>query len=299
MNRRYFLRNTAFTTAALGLPAKDLLALILQQPAWKITMLTDDAGLFTMNGGTILFNKTKEGYIIVDSQFPEQSNHLIEELKKRSDKPFELLINTHHHGDHSGGNISFKGLTKHVLAHENSKANQERVAKANKTEDKQLYPDQTFGTVWSQKIGKEKITLHYFGAAHTNGDALIHFERANIVHMGDLLFNRRHPFVDRSSGANMKSWISVLEKAEKKFDKKTNFVFGHSAEGFDVTGTVADLAAFRGYLGAVLDFTQKEINAGKTKEEFIKTTQLPFETQWKGDGLQRPLTAAYEELTAK
>ncbi|XVJ64780.1 MAG: MBL fold metallo-hydrolase [Lacibacter sp.] len=299
MNRRHFLRNTAFTTAALGLPAKDLLALILQQPAWKITMLTDDIGIFTERGGTILFYAGKEGYVVVDSQFPDQSNHLIEELKKRSDKPFELLINTHHHGDHSGGNISFKGLTKHVLAHENSKANQERVAKANKTEDKQLYPDQTFGTVWSQKIGKEKITLHYFGAAHTNGDTLIHFERANIVHMGDLLFNRRHPFVDRSSGANMKSWISVLEKAEKKFDKKTKFVFGHSAEGFDVTGTLADLAAFRGYLGAVLDFTQKEINAGKTKEEFIKTTALPFETQWKGDGLVRPLTAAYEELTAK
>ena len=97
----------------------------------------------------------------------------------------------------------------------------------------------------------------------------------------------------------MKSWISVLEKAEKKFNKKTKFVFGHSAEGFDITGTIADLAAFRGYLSGLLDFTQKEINAGKTKEEFIKTTTLPFETQWKGDGLQRPLTAAYEELTAK
>jgi glyoxylase-like metal-dependent hydrolase (beta-lactamase superfamily II) len=298
MNRKSFLRSSAFTIGALAIN-QTIIAQLLQQPAWKIKMLTDDIGIFTERGGTILFYLSNEGIAVVDSQFPDQSNHLIEELKKKTEKPFKLLINTHHHGDHSGGNISFKGIVDHVLAHENSKANQERVAKANKTEDKQLFPDQTFGTVWNQKFGKEKITLHYFGAAHTNGDALVHFEKANIVHMGDLLFNRRHPFVDRSSGANIKSWITVLEKAEKKFDKKTQFVYGHSAEGFDITGTVDDLKAFRNYLGSILEFTQKEINAGKTREEFIKTTVLPFETQWKGDGLVRPLTAAYEELTTK
>lgn len=298
MNRKSFLRSSAFTMGALAIN-QTIIAQLLQQPAWKIKILTDDIGIFTERGGTILFYLSNEGIAVVDSQFPDQSNHLITELKKKTEKPFKLLINTHHHGDHSGGNISFKGIVDHVLAHENSKANQERVAKANKTEDKQLFPDQTFGTVWSQKFGKEKITLHYFGAAHTNGDALVHFEKANIVHMGDLLFNRRHPFVDRSSGANIKSWITVLEKAEKKFDKKTQFVYGHSAEGFDITGTVDDLKAFRNYLESILEFTQKEINAGKTKEEFIKTTVLPFETQWKGDGLTRPLTAAYEELTTK
>jgi cyclase len=298
MNRKSFLRSSAFTMGALAMN-QTIIAQLLQQPAWKIKMLTDDIGIFTERGGTILFYMGNDGIAVVDSQFPDQSNHLIEELKKKTEKPFKLLINTHHHGDHSGGNISFKGIVEHVLAHENSKANQERVAKANKTEDKQLYPDQTFGSVWSQKFGKEKITLHYFGAAHTNGDALVHFEKANIVHMGDLLFNRRHPFVDRSAGANMKSWITVLETAAKKFNKKTKFVYGHSGEGYDVTGTVDDLKAFRDYLGNVIDFTQKEINAGKTKEEFIKTTTLPFETQWKGDGLVRPLTAAYEELTSK
>lgn len=298
MNRKLFLRSSALSIGALTLN-QSLIAQLLQQPAWKIKMLTDDIGIFTERGGTILFYMGNDGIAVVDSQFPDQSNHLIEELKKKTEKPFKLLINTHHHGDHTAGNISFKGLVEHVLAHENSKANQQKVAIANKTEDKQLYPDQTFGSVWSQKFGKEKITLHYFGAAHTNGDALVHFEKANIVHLGDLLFNRRHPFVDRSAGANMKNWMTVLETATKKFSKKTKFVYGHSGEGYDVTGTIDDLQAFRDYLGNVLEFTQKQINAGKTKEEFIKTTILPFETQWKGDGLVRPLTAAYEELTSK
>jgi cyclase len=298
MNRKYFLQSSSLTIGALAFQ-KTLLAQLFQQQAWKIKMLTGDIGIFTERGGTILFYISKKGMVVVDTQFPEQSNHLIDELKKKSKKPFQLLVNTHHHGDHSAGNIAFKGIVSRVLAHENSKANQQRVAVANKTEDKQLYPDQTFGTKWSEKIGREKLTLHYFGAAHTNGDALIHFEHANIVHMGDLLFNRRHPFVDRSSGANIKSWMTVLEAAQKQFSNQTQFVYGHAAEGYEVTGTIDDLKAFHEYLGKVLQFTESEIKAGKTKEEFIKTTALPFETQWKGDGLARPLTAAYEELTAK
>jgi cyclase len=298
MNRKSFLQSTALTMGALAFQ-KSVLAELFQQPAWKIKMLTDDIGIFTEKGGTILFYLSKDGTVVVDAQFPEQSGHLIEELKKKTEQPFKLLINTHHHGDHTSGNISFKGIVEHVLAHDNSKINQETVAKNAKTEDKQLYPDQTFSKTWSEKIGKEKITLSYFGAGHTNGDALIHLEHANIVHMGDLMFNRRHPFVDRSAGANMKSWMNVLETAQKKFSNKTQFVFGHSGEGYEITGTTDDLKAFGDYLGSVLEFTEKEIKAGKTKEEFIKTTVLPFETQWKGDGLQRSLTAAYEELTAK
>lgn len=296
MNRKLFLQSALLTAGALAI-RKNALAELFQQPAWKINMLTDDIGTFSEKGGTILFYISNEGILVIDAQFPEQSNHLIEELKKKSQQPFKLLINTHHHFDHTNGNIAFKGLVEHVLAHENSKINQENVAKASKTEDKQLYPDQTFAKTWSQKIGKEKITLHYFGAGHTNGDSLIHLEHANIVHIGDLMFNRRHPFVDRTAGANIKSWVTVLEKAQKKFSKKSTYIFGHAGAGYEITGTSNDLAAFQDYLGNILHFTETEIKAGKTKEEFLKTTALPFETEWKGDGLQRTLTAAYEELT--
>lgn len=298
MNRRSFIQNSAMVVGALTLSQQKLLAGFFDDP-WKITMLRNEVGIFTERGGTIAFLLSKKGIVVVDSQFPDQSKHLIDELKKKSEQPFKLLINTHHHGDHSGGNIAFKGIVGHVLAHENSKKNQEASAKQNKSEDKQLYPDQTFGTTWCEKVGKEKICLHYFGAGHTNGDALVHFQHANIVHMGDLLFNRRHPFVDRSAGANMNSWIKVLDKAVDTFDKKTMYVYGHSGSGYEVTGTSDDLKKFGDYLGRVLKFAEDEIKAGKTKEEILKNTALPGETEWKGDGFQRPLQAAYEELTAK
>ncbi len=298
MNRRSFIQNSAMAVGALTLSQQKLLAGFFDDP-WKITMLRNDVGIFTERGGTIAFLLSKKGIVVVDSQFPDQSKHLIDELKKKSEQPFKLLINTHHHGDHSGGNIAFKGIAEHVLSHENSKKNQEAAAQKNKTEDKQLYPDQTFGTTWCEKVGKEKICLHYFGAGHTNGDALVHFQHANIVHMGDLLFNRRHPFVDRSAGANMNSWIKVLDKTADTFDKKTMFVYGHSGTGYEVTGTSDDLKKFGDYLGRVLKFAEDEIKAGKTKEEILKNTALPGETEWRGDGFQRPLQAAYEELTAK
>jgi cyclase len=298
MHRRTFVRNSALAIGALSLAQQDILKAWFEDP-WKITMLRNDVGIFTERGGTIAFLLSKKGIAVVDTQFPEQSQHLINELKKKTDKPFKLLINTHHHGDHSSGNISFKGIAEHVLAHANSKINQENSAKQNKNEDKQLYPDQTYTDTWCQKVGKETICLHYFGAGHTNGDSLVHFERANIVHLGDLLFNRRHPNVDRGAGANMKSWMQVLDKALAKFDNQTLYVFGHAGAGYEVTGKADDLRAFRDYLGNVLKYTDEQIKTGKTKEEILKATGIPGSDQWKGDGINRPLQAAYEELTVK
>jgi glyoxylase-like metal-dependent hydrolase (beta-lactamase superfamily II) len=298
MNRRSFLQNSALTIGALTLAQQNLLSSLFEDP-WKITMLRNDIGIFEEKGGTIAFLLSRKGMVVVDSQFPEQSKHLIDELKKKSDKPFKLLINTHHHGDHSSGNISFKGIVEHVLAHENSKKNQETSAKQNKSEDKQLYPDQTFTDTWCQKVGKEKICLHYFGAGHTNGDSFIHFQHANIVHCGDLVFNRRHPYVDRTAGANMKSWIEVLNKALNKFDKETLYVFGHAGTGYKVTGTADELNKFRDYVGNVLKFVEGEIKAGKTKEEVLKATLIPGGEEWKTDGIQRPLGAAWDELMMK
>ena len=295
MNRRNFIQNTAFAFGAFSLAQKDILSSFFKEP-WKITMLTDTIGTFEERGGTIAFLLAKNDIVVVDAQFPEQSKHLIDELTKKTINPFSLLINTHHHSDHTAGNISFKGIVKNVLAHVNSKTNQENSAVKSKSEDKQLYPDKTYTEKWEEKIGNEKIAMHYYGAAHTNGDSFVHFEHANIVHCGDLVFNRRHPFVDRSAGANMKSWIEVLEKGLKKFDKKTKYVFGHSGTGYEIKGTADDVKAFRDYLGNVLKFVGAEIKSGKTKEELLKTTSIPGGEEWKTDGISRPLTAAWEEL---
>ena len=301
MQRRSFLRNTGLTLAGLALLNQDTLASFLADPAWKIKMLTDNVGIFTEKGGTIMFLLTKKGMVVVDSQFPDTAGHLIEELKKKNKKPFKYLINTHHHGDHAGGNIAFKGLAAHVVAHENSKANQLRVAAEQKTAaDKFHVPDITFGDEgWETKVGKEQIKIYHFGAGHTNGDAIIHFQHANIAHMGDLVFNRRHPYIDKTSGANIANWVTLLDKTIATFDANTQFVCGHAASGYEVLLKADDLKLFGDYLGNLLKFTEAEIRAGKTKEEILKAKEIPGSPGWKGDGIERPLGAAFTELSVK
>jgi cyclase len=298
MQRRNFLLNTAVAAGAFTLLSKKSFASWVADPTYQFKPLRNNVGMFAEQGGTIAWLVNKEGIVVVDAEYPDPATHLIAELKKQTDRPFEWLINTHHHGDHTSGNISFKGLVKNVAAHANSLANQKNVAVAQKKEDVQLYPDTTFTDTWKIKVGDERIQAHYFGAGHTNGDSMIHFEHANIVHMGDLVFNRRYPFIDRSAGASVKNWPVALEMAQKKFDKDTLFVFGHAFDPQKVTGNMEDVKAMQNFMEKLADFVQTSIKAGKTKDEILQAKSIPGVTEWQGDGIERGLTAAYEEFSA-
>ncbi len=304
MKRRSFLTNSGITLGALALGNYAGFASVLTQEPYKIKMLTANLGVFTEKGGTIAFlipEKAKDsGIVVVDSQFIDPSQHLITALKKKSDLPFNLLINTHHHGDHTSGNFAFKGLVKHLVAHENSLANQKQVALSAKAKGKEIveqyYPDIVFKTDYKYTTGSETIKAHYFGAGHTNGDAMIHFENQNSVHMGDLVFNRRYPFIDKNAGADINNWIKVLDKAMTTFGSKTNYIFGHAYNPEEIVGSVEDIKAFQNYLEKLLVFVDKEIKSGKSKEEIMKASAIPGAPEWKGSGIERSLDAAYQEL---
>jgi cyclase len=295
MNRRSFVKNAGVGFGAIPLLRKDWLSQFIQENPYKMKMLRNDVGIFTEKGGTIAYYISKNNIAVVDAEFPEQSKHLIDALQKDPGKPFGILINTHHHGDHTSGNISFKGIVPHVAAHTNSLLNQQRVAKEKNTEDQQLYPDITYGDTWEYKKMKENIKTYYWGPAHTNGDSVIFFPHANIAHVGDLVFNRRWAFIDRSAGASIKNWIIVLDKMQAQFDNDTLFVFGHAFDPEKITGSQADIKAMQDYLKNLLAFVNSQIKAGKTKDEIIKATSIPGVTEWQGDGIDHGLQAAYEE----
>jgi cyclase len=292
-----FLRQSALTLGALTLAQQKLLASLFPNTG-SIKMLRDNVGIYTERGGTMGFLLSKEGIVTIDAQFPDTAKNFIAELRKQHTQPLSYLLNTHHHGDHTAGNIAFKGLVEHVAAQENSIANQKRVAEEKKTLEEQLLPDVSFVKEFKVKIANEKIKGDYFGPGHTNGDAIYHFEEQGIVHMGDLMFNRRHPFIDKTAGASIANWITVLEKASKEYGKDPLYIFGHAEEGYEVTGTSADLLKFADYLKRLLAFAQSELKAGRTKEEFLKHKAIPGVTEWKGQGIERPLTAAWEEVTS-
>jgi len=297
MQRRKFLQGTGLSMAMLAISNNNALANFLMQPAYKFTPLRNDVGIFTEQGGTIAWLSNNSGMVVVDTQFVDPATHLIAELKKISSGPLNYLINTHHHGDHTGGNLAFKGFAEKVVGHANCLANHQKTAIAQKSEDKQLFADTVFQDQWKARVGSELIKAHYFGAGHTNGDIVVHFENANIAHMGDLMFNKRYPFIDRAGGANIQSWINVLDKTVAKFDKDTLFVFGHSADPVKVTGGKEEIRAMQNYLEKLLLFVKNEIKSGKSKEDILKAQSIPGAEDFQGQGIQRSLTAAFEELT--
>lgn len=293
MQRRSFIQTGSMAMPLLTLPSW---AQKLIPTAYDMKPLRRNVGIFSEKGGTIGWLIQKNNIVIIDSQFREQAGHLIEAIRKTEDAPIRYLINTHHHGDHTSGNIAFKGIAKNILAHENSKLNQIASAVKNNNEADQLYPDMIYTERWQEKCGDEKIDMQYWGPAHTNGDSIIHFQEANIVHCGDLVFNRRYPFIDKVAGARIDNWIEILQQLQTYFDNDTLFIFGHAREGYNVTGGKDDLAAFADYLTALLEFISSEIKAGKTKEQIMAATTIPGAPQWTGDGIERSLSAALEEL---
>jgi cyclase len=297
MHRRQFLRNSSLAGTGLLVSPKSFFHR-LSPFDYNIRMLRNNIGVFTERGGTIGFLMSKDGIVVIDAQFPDTAPHLIAALQKQSPAPIRYLLNTHHHGDHTSGNIAFKGIVEHVYAQDNSLSNQKTVAEKQNSVDKQLFPDATFSSDWKLKMGDERIKATYYGPGHTNGDAIYHFEHANIIHVGDLMFNKRHPFVDRTAGASMHNWIQYLDVILKQGNKETIYIFGHSLNPGEETGTAEDLKKFQDYLGKVLAFAEQEKKKGVSKEEFIKNTAIPGVTEWTGEGIERPLTAAYEEVSA-
>jgi glyoxylase-like metal-dependent hydrolase (beta-lactamase superfamily II) len=303
ISRRDFLASAAAAVAAGTLSRKAFAhALQAQQAQGVFTPLRGNVGFFTMRGGTIGYLVNPAAVVAVDSQFPAEATACLAGLNQRSgNRPVDFLINTHHHGDHSGGNISFRGSAKKVVSHARAAEHMRQPPGAQPPGD-QLFPDTTFTDTWSADVGDERVMARFYGSAHTSGDAVITFERANVVHMGDLMFNQRHPVVDRAAGASLRNWMTVLDRTIRDHTADTMYIFGHANTNLPVTGNQSDLTRFRDYLGAVLAFVDRHVKAGRTRDEVLamRDPLVGFESfgRFGAAGPRDPLTCAYEEITS-
>jgi cyclase len=264
--------------------------------------LRRDVGIFTGRGGSIGWLASKDALVAVDTQFPDTAATFAMGVPGRGGRVFDVVINTHHHGDHTGGNPVLKPIAKSIVAHANVPKLQFAAAEKANTVDKQVYADTTFPEVWRREIGSEVVGAQYHGAAHTSGDVIVLFEKANVVHMGDLMFNRLYPVIDRISGGRIKGWISVLEEAAKTYPADAIYIFGHGNAKFGPTGTRGDLLVFRDYLSGLLDYTSKKIAAGEAKEKIMALENLPGFDDFHlplPNRLSANLAVAYDELTDK
>ena len=302
MNRRQFLLSSSASAAGVLLSRDVTWAQAPAQPAappvTRFEELRRGVGMFIGTGGTIGYLVNGDGALAIDSQFMNTAEICVAGLKQRAPKGIALLINTHHHGDHTGGNKAY-GVSK-IVAHENCLKSHRATTEAAKTVDQQAYATTTFKDTWSEKFGDETIEARYFGPGHTGGDAVIHFQQANVMHMGDLLFNRAHPNIDRAQGARIDNWITVLETVSKRASNDTIIIAGHAKDNVVRNGR-AELSHFRNYLTAVLEHARAGAKAGHSKEEVQKLAVLKgFEDNASPNArltLAFVLGIAYDEVT--
>lgn len=298
--RRDFLKLSSLAVPAALLPVRHLFA---QEAGGAFQELRRNVGGFHGRGGTIGWLINADGVVVVDSQFPDTAAQCLDGIRDRSDRPLEALINTHHHGDHTAGNSAFREAARKIVAHAQVPVLQRRAAEQAGTEDGQTYAETTFSESWTLEVGDEKIRARHYGPAHTGGDATIFFENANVVHMGDLVFNRLYPFIDRPSGASVQGWIRLLESVLGEHSDDAVYIFGHGQEGFGVIGDQADLKQQRDFFAALLETTRQAIQEGRSKEDLGRIESLRgFENyvapvDW--ISLRAALEVAYDELTTE
>jgi len=272
-------------------------------PAASFATVRADVGTFTAQGGTIGWLVNRDAVVVVDTQYPRSAPLCLEGLKERSrGRTIDLVFNTHHHADHTGGNGVFQPVTKKIVAHARVPALMKQFnAQPNAPEP--VLPSATFDDTWSEKVGGETVSAKHHGPAHTGGDAVLHFERANVVHMGDLLWLDLHPRVDRPAGASIHNWLQTLETVSKTMGGDAIFLAGHARPGRAVAVKGDAIVRQRNYFDAILAHVRKGVADKKSQEEIVAVEALPgFEGVQAINAtinLKAVLTAAYEELTAK
>ncbi len=298
ITRKEFLKAGALITGGILTQGFRYLNTALDEyPGFKL--IRDKIGIFIGEGGTIAWYVDKNSVASVDSQYPDSAKKFIEGLKSKADRKIDLHFNTHHHRDHTFGNVVIKEYANKIIAHENCVQFQ-KLAYGNDADKPQVYANTTFKNTWEESLGNERISARYFGAAHTAGDAVIHFQVSNIAHVGDLVFNKTFPYIDDKGGGSIKEWINTLEKISKFYDNDTQFICGHAASDNLVIHSKKDLDEMLNYFEALINLVMAEIRKGKTREKIGLLSEIPgfanLKERWEG-ARKLNLERAYDEIT--
>ena len=232
--------------------------------------LTDNLTLLSGPGGNVVVLNGPEGKILVDTFLAPAWSNLKEALTNLGTQPLKTVIDTHWHFDHTDNNGPLHAAGATVLAHENTK---KRMSEPHHlpvlnfdfpASPVEALPQQTFATSQKLQANGETLTLQHFAPAHTDTDIYVHFQQANVIHLGDTFFNTMYPFIDPSTGGKLSGMIAANEKALALVNSETKIIPGHGP-----LGTKADLTKTRDMLVTVQERIQKLKSSGKTIEEAV------------------------------
>jgi glyoxylase-like metal-dependent hydrolase (beta-lactamase superfamily II) len=234
--REFVTRVTVGALAVAGL----WIAWSQQQPAQPLTIEKVTANLWVIMGpgGNVAVMPTSEGVILVDDKYAQNAAEINAKVKTVSDKPIRYVLNTHQHGDHTGGNEALLAANAEIII--------TKQARANMVAGKQPgLPHVTFTDETQVFLGGKEVAAKYVGRGHTNGDAVVYFPSERVLHTGDLFVSSGAPFCDTNNGGSIKEWDATIKKA-LEFDFDT-VIPGHGAvaKRADLVKWVDTLAAVR------------------------------------------------------
>jgi glyoxylase-like metal-dependent hydrolase (beta-lactamase superfamily II) len=268
-------------------------AAVAQQDLSKVVIesqkVAEGVYMLTGAGGNIGVSVGEDGIVMIDDQFQELTPRIQEALQKLSPKPVRFVINTHWHFDHVGGNENFGKAGAVILAHGNVRKRMS-TAQLVKMFNREVPPSPhialpvvTFESDVTVHYNDEELYVFHVDHAHTDGDGLILFRKANVLHTGDTLFNGSYPFIDVDSGGSIDGMIASADKVLGMVNEQTRIIPGHGP-----LATPKDLKAFRDMLATLRENVARLIREGKTLEQAITAAPTrDLDPVW-GKGFLKP-----------
>lgn len=276
------------------------LSLLLARPASaqqedfsKVTVKTTSvAGSVSMlqgEGGNIGVLVGPDGVLLVDDEYAPLVPKIEAAVKQLSPKPIRFVVNTHFHGDHTGGNAGLGTDGAIIIAQDNvrKRLSTEQFSPFSKQMRPPLpvvaWPVVTFADSVSFHLDGEDIDVFHIAPAHTDGDSVVWFKTSNVVHAGDLFFNGLYPFIDFGTGGSIDGVVAGADLVLSRINDQTKVIPGHGP-----VGSKADLKRYRDMLATIRDRVRKAIQDGKTLDQTVASKPTAeFDAAW-GNGFLKP-----------
>jgi cyclase len=278
----------------------------LAQDFSKVEIQTKDLGngisMLAGAGGNLAASVGSDGVFLVDDDYAPLTDKIRAAVAKLSDRPIRFVVNTHWHGDHTGGNENFAKAGVVLIAHDNVRARMSTEQFLKVFGEKVppspalALPVVTFADAVTLHLNGQEILVRHVPPAHTDGDSLVFFKGANVLHLGDLFFNGLYPFIDLDSGGSVEGLIGALGQALDMADDSTKIIPGHGP-----LTDKATLKTYRDFLVTVRDRVKALIALGKTKEEVLAAKpSAEWDEAWGKAFINPPtlITAFYDSLKA-
>jgi len=264
-------------------PAQEVKAEAPAKPNITSQKLDDGFYMLLGPGGNIGVSIGQDGVYMIDDKFAQFGQEIIDVVGTLTDQSIKYVLNTHHHGDHSGANAEMKAVGATVVAHDNVRSRMgisymnQAFGRQQDARPEALWPTLTFSDEMTLWFNGDEVRAIHIPAGHTDGDSIVHFVNANIIHLGDNFFRGMLPFVDVDSGGAIQGMIAAQEMAYDLADANTKIIPGHGS-----LSTKEELGDSIKRLQAIHDRVKARMDAGESLEAIIAADPLADMTELEG-----------------